>query len=69
MLRSASFAFLEILRVCGGAHASKFCRAILRIHDVHCGSSDDLVSEAMAEAWSAAMPPKKRGSSSEQIWR
>jgi hypothetical protein len=48
MLRSASFAFLEMLRVCcGDPQASKFCRVNLRIHDVHCGSSDDLLSDAI----------------------
>jgi hypothetical protein len=48
MLRSASFAFFEMLRVCCGPQTSKFCRVTLRIHDVHCGSSVELLNEAIA---------------------
>jgi hypothetical protein len=48
MLRSASFAFLEMLRVCCDPHASKFCRVNLLIHDVHCGSSFEFCNEAIA---------------------
>lgn len=50
MLRSASFAFLEMLRVCCGPQASKPCRVNLRIHDVHCGSSVELLSDAIGRA-------------------
>ena len=47
MLRSASFAFFEMLRVCCDPQASKFCRVNLRTHDVHCGSSDVLPSDVI----------------------
>jgi len=47
MLRSASFAFLEMLRVCWDPQTSKFCRVTLLMHDVHCGSSVDVLSEAI----------------------
>jgi hypothetical protein len=71
MLRSASFAALERLRVwwwcCGGGpHGSSPRRVTLRMHDVHCGSSDGLVREAMArcgaaEALMARKSAAKRG--------
>jgi hypothetical protein len=47
MLRSASFAFFEMVRVCCDAETPKFCRVTLRIHDVHCGSSVEVLSEAI----------------------
>src|SRR4051812_13732464 len=47
MLRSASFAFFEMPRVCCGPQASKFWRVNRRIHDVHCGSSDELLIDAI----------------------
>ena len=48
ILRSASLAFLEMLRVCCGPQTSRFCRVTLRIHDVHCGSSAEPLNEAIA---------------------
>jgi len=48
MLRSASLAAFEMLRICCcGARPSKLCRATLRIHDVHWGSSADRLREAI----------------------
>jgi hypothetical protein len=48
MFRAASFACFEMLRVCCGPETSKFCRANRRMHDEHCGSSEDLLSDAIA---------------------
>lgn len=48
MLRSASLAAFEMLRICCcGARASRFWRVTLRMHDVHWGSSADRLREAM----------------------
>lgn len=48
MLRSASFAALEMLRVCCRCpRCSSPSRVTLRIHDEHCGSSDGLASDAI----------------------
>jgi hypothetical protein len=47
IFRSASFAFFDMLRVCCDPQASRFCRVKLRIHDVHCGSSEGLLNDAI----------------------
>ena len=60
MLRSASFAFFEMLRVCCGPQASRFCRVTLRIHDVHCGSSMELLNDAIGRDVVRFDGPKKK---------
>jgi hypothetical protein len=60
MLRSASFAFFEMLRVCCERQTSKFCRVTLRMHDVHCGSSDDLPIDVIEFAVVSLYNPKKK---------
>jgi hypothetical protein len=71
MLRSASLAALEMLRICCcGARPSKLCRATLRMHDVHWGSSADRLREAMEGCGVVVRSCQKRCKSSElQIWR
>lgn len=62
MLRSASLAALEMLRVCcccSGARASRLWRATLRMHELHWGSSVDRLSEAMAGCGGRLVLPKK----------
>jgi hypothetical protein len=64
MFRSASLAFFDMLRVCCGPQASKFCRVNLRMHDVHCGSRDDLLMDAIVDvAELQRHAAKKRGTS------
>ena len=60
MLRSASFAFLVMLRVCCVPHASKFCRVALRMHDVHCGSSVEVLSEAIVRVVVEFVPVQRK---------
>lgn len=47
MLRSASLAALDLWRTCCSGALSRAVRTSLRVHEEHCGSSDDLANEAI----------------------
>lgn len=64
MLRSASFAFFEMLRVCCDPQASRCCRVTLRMHVVHCGSSVGLFNDAIGRDVVGFDGLEKRGRSS-----
>jgi hypothetical protein len=53
MFRSSSFAFFEMLRACCDPQPPRFCCTARRKHDVHCGSSDDLLTDAIEKGGSA----------------
>lgn len=53
MLRSSSFSAFDMLRVCCCPHRSNPSRVARRMHDVHCGSSDGLVMDAMGRCGAA----------------
>jgi hypothetical protein len=57
-----------MLRVCCAAATSKFCRAKRRMHDEHWGSSEDLLSDAMAAGVSCNVTLKIEARRP-QIWR
>jgi hypothetical protein len=76
MLRSASLAAFDILRVCccsccSGARLSRLWRATRRMHELHWGSSVDRLSEAIAGCVvhrSCLVLPKKRCRSVGRTW-
>ena len=73
MLRSASLAAFDMLRVCccSGARLSRLrlWRATRRMHELHWGSSEDRLSEAIAGCVVAVLVlPKKRCRSVGRTW-
>ena len=59
MLRSSSFAFFDILRVCWGLHPSTCCRILLLRHDVHWGTSAETRIDAIGVVQRGVMTRKK----------
>ena len=67
MFRSSSFAFFDMLRACCDPQPPKLCCATRRKHDVHWGSSDDMLTDAIEK-----VRQQQRGAAfgvQPQIWR